>query len=90
MLYCRTHDANEPSKAVEQKHVDVLAISSIATATASAPPPSMGAGLMACTYNDTRSSAQWVLSYLESLKDVEVDQKGNRPSLTASNYLFFC
>jgi hypothetical protein len=45
---------------------------------------------MACTYNDARASAQWVLSYLESLKDVEADQKGNRSSLTTSNYLFFC
>jgi hypothetical protein len=84
VLYCRTPNASEPSKAIEQKPVDKLMTSSMATATA--PPPSVGAGLMACTYNDTRSSAQRVLSYLESLKDVKADQKGNRSSLTASNY----
>jgi hypothetical protein len=75
------------SKAAEQKHVDVLATSSMATAFA--PPPSAGAGLMTYTYNDAISSTQPVLWYLESLKDVEADRKGNRSSLTASNY-FFC
>jgi hypothetical protein len=50
VLYCRAPDANESSKAVEQKHVDVLATSSMADA--SAPPPLVGASLTACTYND--------------------------------------
>jgi hypothetical protein len=47
--------AGESSKAVKQKHADVLAISSMATA--SAPPSLMGVGLTTCMYNDTRSSA---------------------------------
>jgi hypothetical protein len=87
VLYCRTPDASESSKAIEQKFLDVLATPSLASA--SAPPTLVGASLMACTYNDTRSSAQHVLCYLESFKDVEVDRKGNRSSLTASNYLYF-
>jgi hypothetical protein len=59
-------------------------------AAASAPPPSVGVGLMACSYNDARFSAQRVLQYLESLKDGEADREGNRSSFNASNYLFFC
>jgi hypothetical protein len=88
VLYYRTPDANDSSKAAEQKPVDVLVTSSVATT--SAPPPLAGPGLMACTYNDAMSSTQSVLLYLESLKDVKAGQKGNRLSLTASNYLFFC
>jgi hypothetical protein len=78
VLYYRTPDANDSSKAAEQKPVDVLATSSVATT--SAPPPLAGPGLMACTYNDAMSSTQSVLLYLESLKDVKADQKGNRLS----------
>jgi hypothetical protein len=87
VLYCRTPDASELSKAAEQKPVDVMVTSPMATA--SAPPSLAGACLMACTYNDTRSSAQWVLGYLESLKNVEADQKGNRSDLTALDSSFF-
>jgi hypothetical protein len=47
VLYYRTPDASEPSKAAEQKLVDVLATSSMGTA--SALPPSVGAGLTAYT-----------------------------------------
>jgi hypothetical protein len=47
-------------------------------AIAFVPPPLAGAGLMTCSCNDARLSAQWVLRYLENLKDVEVDQEGNR------------
>jgi hypothetical protein len=57
----------------------VLATSS--GATASAPPPLAGVGLTTCSYNDARHSIQWVLQYLESLKDAETDQEGNRSSL---------
>jgi hypothetical protein len=77
MLLCRTSDTDEPSKAAEQKPVNVLATSSRAAALA--PPPLVGAGLMACSYNNARSSAQRVLRYLESLKDAEADREGNRP-----------
>jgi hypothetical protein len=55
MLFCRTYDADEPSEATEQKPINVLATSS--GAAASAPTPLVGAGLMACSYNDARSSA---------------------------------
>jgi hypothetical protein len=81
-------DANESSKAALQKPVDALAISFVAPISAN--PPSTGADLMACTYNGARSSAQWVLGYLESLKDVEAEWKGNKSSLTALDYLHFC
>jgi hypothetical protein len=59
VLYCRMPDADEPSKVVEQKPVGVLATSSMVEASAS--PPFVGTGLMACTYNDATSSAQRVL-----------------------------
>jgi hypothetical protein len=81
MLFCRTPDADEPSKATEQKSVNVLTTPS--GASASTPPPLVGADLMVCSYNDTRSSAQWVLQYLESLKDAEANRQGNRSSFTA-------
>jgi hypothetical protein len=78
MLFCRRSDANEPSKVAEQKMVNVLATAS--GAAISAPPPLVGASLMACSDNDAKHSSQRVLRYLESLKDVEADQKGNRSS----------
>jgi hypothetical protein len=56
---------------------------------ASAPPPLAGASLTTCSNADAMSSAQWILQYLESLKDTEVDQEGNMSSFTASGYLFF-
>jgi hypothetical protein len=56
MLFCRTSDADEPSKAAEQKLINVLMTSS--GAVASAPPPLAGADLTACAYIDVRSSAQ--------------------------------
>jgi hypothetical protein len=59
VVYCRTPNAGESSKAIEQKPVSVLVTSSVATA--SAPPPSAGVGLMAYTYNDVWSSAHQVL-----------------------------
>jgi hypothetical protein len=54
VLYCRTSDVGEPSKAAEKKHVGVLVTYSMVVA--SAPLPLVGAGLTACTYNDARSS----------------------------------
>jgi hypothetical protein len=78
MLRYRASDADEPSKADEQQPINVLAISSgVASST---PPPSTRADLMACSYNDGRHSAQWVLQYLENLKDAEADGEGNRSS----------
>jgi hypothetical protein len=51
-------------------------------------PPLVGAGLVACTYNNTRSSTQRVLRYLESLKDAEADREGNSPSLLQATSSF--
>jgi hypothetical protein len=88
VIYFRKSTPSEPSKATEKKYIDVLAPSSMATA--SAPPPLAGVGLMACSYNDARCSTQRVHRYLDSLKVVEADREGNMASFTASRYLFFC
>jgi hypothetical protein len=85
VLYCRTSNTGEPSKAAEQKPVGVLATASVTVA--SAPPPLEGVGLTTCTYNDARSSAQRVFWYLKSLKNAAADQEGNRSSFIASYYL---
>jgi hypothetical protein len=58
-------------------------------AAASVPPPLVGAGLTACSNADARSSAQRILWYLESLKDVEADREGNMSSFATLGYLFF-
>jgi hypothetical protein len=78
MLLCRTSDAKKPSKSTEHKPANVLVTTS--RAAASVPPPLAGACLIACSYNDAKHSTQWVLQYLESLKDVEGDREGNRSS----------
>jgi hypothetical protein len=59
VLYYRTSNAGESSKAAEQKPIGVLVTSSVTAA--STPPPLAGAGLTTCTYNDAGSSAQQVL-----------------------------
>jgi hypothetical protein len=81
-LYYRASDATKQSKAIEHKPSDALGTSSVAAA--STPLPLAGAGLTTCTYDDARSFAQWVLWYLEKLKDVEADQEANRSSFTTS------
>jgi hypothetical protein len=88
MLLWGPSDADEPSKDDEQKLVNVLVTSS--GAATSAPPPSVRAGLMACSYNDARHSAQWVLQYLERLKYSRTIEKAIGPPFTTSCFLFFC
>jgi hypothetical protein len=57
---------------------------------ASVPPPLVRTGLKTSSTAEVRSSAQQILWYLETLKDVEADHEDNRSSFTASGYLFFC
>jgi hypothetical protein len=45
---------------------------------------------MACSNANDMSSAQQILLYLESLRDVEANWVGNMSSFTALGYLFFC
>jgi hypothetical protein len=59
-------------------------------AAASVPLPTTGIGLIACCNDDVRHSARWVLQYVESLKDAEAEQEGNKSSFTTSGYLLFC
>jgi RAB protein geranylgeranyltransferase component A len=44
-----------------------------------------GVGLTIRSNVETRDSAQRILEYLESLKDVEADQEGTCSSFAASN-----
>jgi hypothetical protein len=78
---------DKPSKLDEQKPVDMQMVSFVVVA--SVPPPLAGACLTAYSNVDTMSFAQWILRYLESLKDAEADQEGNMSSSTSSGCLFF-
>jgi hypothetical protein len=87
LITCRKFTEDKSSKADELKPVDMQTISLLAAIFV--PPPLAGAGLMACSNADAMSSAQRILQYLESLKDVEADREGNMSSFTTLGYLFF-
>jgi hypothetical protein len=70
----------KPSKDAEQQ--PVIAQTTPSLAVVSTPPPLAGTGLMACSNAEARSSAQWILRYLESLEDAEADREGNMLSFT--------
>jgi hypothetical protein len=78
---------DKPSKVDEQKPVDMQMVSFVVVA--SVPPPLAGACLTAYSNVDAMSFAQWILRYLESLKDAEADQEGNMSSSTSLGCLFF-
>jgi hypothetical protein len=81
LINCRKSTEDKPPKADEQGPVNMQTTSSMAAT--SAPRPLAGAYLMACSNADARSSGQRVLQYLESMKDAEAEQEGNRSSFTA-------
>jgi hypothetical protein len=56
---------------------------------ASVPHLAVGTGLTDCSSADARHSAQWVLQYVESLKNVEAEREGNKSSCTTLGNLFF-
>jgi hypothetical protein len=72
-----------PSKTAKQQLAAKHAISSVATAYA--PPPAGGTGLMACSNAEARHSTQRVVQYLENMKDVEAGREGAHSSSAASN-----
>jgi hypothetical protein len=74
MIICRKSAKSAASKAAEQQPVIVQMTSSVAAA--SVPPPVVGIGLMACSNADAKHSSQWVLQYVESLKDAESEREG--------------
>jgi hypothetical protein len=88
VIICRKSTDGKPSKAADQQPANVQATHSLAIVSAS--PPLVGAGLAACSNADARSSTQWILQYLESLKDVEADRKGIRFSFAALGCTFLC
>jgi hypothetical protein len=70
------------SNPTEQKPSGVLVLPSV-TATIPGPLPSAivvigGAGLVACSYADTRSSTQQVLQFLDRMKNAVDDREGNQ------------
>jgi hypothetical protein len=74
-------DAAERSKGIAPKPSGTLAMSSVATASASSPSATIvkgRVGLMACNYASVKYFAQQLLQYLESLKNMEVEREGNR------------
>jgi hypothetical protein len=88
MIICRKPAKSESYKATEQQPI-IMQIKPSMAAT-SAFPPVAGTCLMACSNADVWHCAQRVLKYVESLKDAEVDQEGNKSSFTTSGYLLFC
>jgi hypothetical protein len=70
---CRKSTDGKLSKAAEQEPANVQMTPSMAVV--STPPQLVGASFTACSNVDARSSAQQIVWYLESLKDVEGDWK---------------
>jgi hypothetical protein len=87
MIICRKPDKSESSKAAKQQP-DIRQITP-SVVVSSILPPMAGIGLTTCSNADARHCARRVLQYVDSLKDTEIDQEGNKSSFTASRYLLF-
>jgi hypothetical protein len=88
VIIYRKLDKSESSKAAKQQPIIIQITSSVVAA--SVPPPMVGTDLMACSNVDARHCARQVLQYVESLKDAEANQAGNRSSFTTSSIWLFC
>jgi hypothetical protein len=87
MIICRKSAKSELSKATEQQPIIMQTTSSMVVA--SVPHLAVGTGLTDCSTAVARHSAQWVLQYVESLKNVEAEREGNKSSCTTLGNLFF-
>jgi hypothetical protein len=87
MIIYKKPTKSESSKAAE--HQPVITHITPYVLAASILHPVAGTCLMACSNADARHCARWILQYVESLKDAEADQEGNKYSFTVSRYLLF-
>jgi hypothetical protein len=71
MVICMKLTKSRSSKAAEQHPVIMQITPSVAVA--SVLPPLVGTSLTTCSNADVRHCARWVLQYVESLKDANVD-----------------
>jgi hypothetical protein len=82
VLCCSVFDVAEPSKPAEQKPSGALVLPSVIVVVPNPPPSTIvangGAGLVACSYADARSTAQWVFWFLDHMKNTVDDQEGNQ------------